>query len=231
MKFLKYTIVIAFIISCGKNAFLDKEDKKNKRVVMTPPAQGEYCDQLGKVELLPDYSLTDQHTDIPFYFHEKRINEHSYTVVLNGVERKILFNTQVLLPFSFDSLNNIDGEIVKMDLVYQGERLYDTMWHHEPQFCQSNGKTCSGNLSSVDDHLNPHSEYTWENYDYGTFIEGIESTDVSEGYREQDLNVTWDLLQYFYEPEFGSFPSNYLITIADHQLIKEAKIIVKYCKN
>jgi hypothetical protein len=228
MKVLKIVIIVVAIISCGKNAYLDDKDKP-ERVIMTPPVTGEFCDKVETVNLLPEFDRRSNHSDIPFYFDEKILNEYSYTVILQGVPRKILFNAQLVLPFSFDSLRSIEGEILKMELVYSGERVYDTTWHHEPQFCQSHLKTCSGNYHSIDDHVRPTTGYTWNNLDYGNFVDGLDWIDLGEDYREQNLNIRWDLLRYFQEPAFYNLPADYLVTIADHQLIKDARIVVKYC--
>jgi hypothetical protein len=230
MKSFKVILIVIAVISCGKNAYLEEEKSQN-RVVLAPPVTGELCNKIETINLYPEFSRRANHTDIPFHFDEKKLNEYSYKVVLQGIHRKILFNAQLVLPFNFEPIQEINGEILRMDLVYAGERVYDTTWHHKPQFCQSNLKTCSGNFQSVHDHVRASTGYTWNDEEYGELIEDLDSVDLGEDYREQNLDIKLDLLKYFDEPEFSTFPSDYLITIADHQLITDAKIVIKYCSN
>ncbi len=231
MKILLAGILVMFLISCGRNAFVESESGGG--VIITQPVSSDPNDpeqpecQNKIVSLSPGMANQNSHP-LPFNFPTTSVGVPTHR------EGPIDFvmDTQIVLPFSLRNLNTLEDEVISIKLKYKAYQMYNPNWHHESQICHSIDNYCSGDKASVNGHLNHHANYVWHNKDFSELISAIPSRYHNPNCSERDLDIEWDVMNAIAPTDellLNELPDDYSVIIADDHYIKSASLEIEYC--
>jgi len=237
MRLVLSILFILSINSCGKNAFRNKPI--DEPIVRTPGSSpgDENCESPKLVSLDPSAIIHTMHNDFPFLFTALKQRDYTNEFEIDPITGlggyKIVEQGQIVLPFDFKPLENINAVIKKIYLTFDTQQTFKYDWkHHRSQLCHSYNKSCSGDLSSVVDvHINPHQMYTWVNDHFSHYVESFAVNPIGTfGYKQRKFSGLFNMLPYFpKELNLIDLPSNYFIVISDDHLLDNSKLHIEYC--
>lgn len=229
MKLGLLILVMFSFISCGKNAFREKEsdNRVTDRRDSTPDEND--CVKPAYVVLNALSHKKLMHADLPFVFKEYGLGD--YTSVLSQFGNiKVVEEAQIELPFDFDELREINATIKNVYFTFDTNQVFRRDWHHESQICHSFNKTCSGNLSDVDDHLNPRQHFTWLDDSFSKYVDSFTAYNLGDGYSQRIFSGMKDMLPYFTKDlNLMDLPADYFIVVSDDHYLTNAKLHIEFC--
>ncbi len=232
MKLLLSLLLLTTIISCGKNAFVNKEDGRTSR---NDGLQGEEgtCKLVSKSisPIIRDYVDGDK----PFTFTKIRIGDHTGDLRNGRIKVPTVRYAQVVIDFDLNAIRNLEtaSKIEDISLDLAGSQFTKSSFLHKPQLCHNQNYTCSGDYDSMRGHIDAPNGYIWLNENFTNVIGNIDFSGVQCDHDRRDIDINYNMMELFkyskrHTLKTSDLKGNYSVYVADDILVSDAKLNVSY---